>query len=493
MSILTNPILSTDSYKFSHFMQYPEGTTEVFSHVMARGSNIEGCNETVMMGLQPYIKERLLKPITRQQVIEASQFCAKHGTPFNFDGWMKIVTKHKGFLPIVIRAVPEGTPVTVKNVLANVYNLDEDLAWLTSYIETDLLRAVWYPTTVASLSRHIKKTIKHYLDLTSDNADAVLSFKLHDFGFRGVSSFESAAIGGAAHLVNFLGTDTVAGIGFAMEYYDADVCAYSISASEHSTSTLEGRAGEINIYRRMVKNYAQQGMIFANVIDSYDTWNAIQMYHDDGLFDKVKAAGATVVMRPDSGDPVKTPVKVIEKLMELQGFITNSKGYKVLPDHIRVIQGDGIDHNDVADILAVLEGKKISAENIAFGMGGGLLQKVNRDTFKFAMKASHAMINGEAVDVFKQPAEQPDKASIKGRVSLYRNTVTGEYITKTEHEMVGARDEGAYSGRHTWRVHSVEDDGQRYEDAMITVFTSYGGNIHTAFTTFDEVRARAAL
>jgi nicotinamide phosphoribosyltransferase len=480
-----NPILTSDSYKYSHFEQYPAGTNHVYSYIEARGTNVPGVTEVVHFGLQKYIKDVLLTPISRKQVYEANDFCKAHGIPFNYEGWMRIVDVHGGFLPVTIYAVPEGTPVPLGNLMVRVANMDDQLPWLTSFIETDILRSVWYGSTVATMSREIKKVIKYWLDETSDNPDEELQFKLHDFGCRGVSSLESAAIGGAAHLVNFMGTDTVPGITMAMDYYNADICGYSIPASEHSTMTLRGREHEQESYQAMIDAYAAPGKIFACVSDSYDIYNAVaNIWVKGGLLQQVKEKGATVVIRPDSGDPVQTPVDVIVLLMDLlkDEVTINSKGFRVLPDYVRVIQGDGIDIDDVKDILAKLYLAKISASNIAFGMGGGLLQKVNRDTFKFAMKASAALINGNLREVYKDPITDSGKKSKRGILDLFRYK-DGSYKTLRH-----------YNGE-------VDFDGMRFHDSdgvevfMATrlVYESIHGKTRTNFINFDDVRKNAKV
>ncbi len=428
-----NPILASDSYKFAHYMQYPEGTTSIKSYVTARGSRLPGVTAVVCAGLQIFINEYLMQRITKRHIDDAERFCEKHGLPFNREGWEIIVNDHNGRIPVTIRAVPEGTPVPMNDLMISVENKDDRLPWITSYIETLLISYVWYCSTVATKSREIKKIIKHYLDITSDNADAELPFKLHDFGFRGAAP-GAAHVGALGHLINFYGTDTVAGIEAAMEYYKSDVCGFSIPASEHSTMTSWGREGEYNAYLNMVKSYAKPGAIFACVIDSYDTMRAIELWclpqhGNPSLLDMVRDAGATVTLRPDSGDPVQMPIAVIEKVGELVGWTVNKKGYVVLPDHVRVIQGDGIDRGDVEMILNVLESKSISASNIVFGMGGGLLQKVDRDTFKFAMKACRAIIDNKVVSVVKDPITDSGKRSLGGDLALAYNTETGEYKT----------------------------------------------------------------
>lgn len=414
----------TDSYKMSHFLQYPEDTTEVESYIESRGGDHD---YQVFFGLQIFMKKYLTKPVTMNDVNDASQIAALHGVPFNYEGWKYIVTNHGGYLPIEILAVEEGMKIPTKNVLVVIRNTDPKCFWLTSYIETALLRGVWYGTTVATISNNVRNVIKSYLDKTSDAPDDALPFKLHDFGARGVSSSESAEIGGAAHLVNFMGSDTIEGIMCAREYYGEIMAGYSIAASEHSTISSWTKDFEIDAYKNVIEKFGGEGKIYACVSDTYDLWNALEIWKS--LEEDVLAKGGTLVIRPDSGDPVRTPVKTIGRLMELFGHRLNGKGYKVLPDHIRVIQGDGVNEASISEILSTLERKGISADNIAFGMGGALLQHCDRDTYKFAMKCSSAIVDGYQRDVYKDPITQPGKKSKKGRLGLFKNRYTGDIST----------------------------------------------------------------
>lgn len=413
--------LMTDSYKFSHFKQYPANTSKVFSYVESRGGRF---SETMFFGLQYYIKRYLTTPITQKDIDKAEAITSAHGVPFNKAGWQHILEKHDGYLPLRIKAVPEGTVVPVSNVLMTMENTDPECYWLTNYMET-LVMKIWYPITVATLSMYSKRIIKNFMQETADNLDG-LPFKLHDFGYRGVSSEESAAIGGGAHLVNFLGTDTPAGMSFLMDYYNAEVCGFSIPASEHSTITSWGREGEFAAFENMLDQY-KDSPIVACVSDSYDIYEACRMWGK--LKDKIEANGQTLVVRPDSGDPLEVSVKCCEILEEEFGATRNSKGYKVL-NNVRVIYGDGIkDEGVIFDILKTLKDKQYSAENIAFGMGGGLLQKVDRDTQKFAMKCSAVTVDGKTVPVYKEPITDPGKNSKKGFLDLRRN-LRGDFITE---------------------------------------------------------------
>jgi len=360
---------------------------------------------------------------------EAESFWQAHGEPFYREGWQHILDAHNGYLPVEIKAVNEGTVLPTHNVMLTVVNTDPKCFWLTSFLETAILRAVWYPTTVATNSWHCKQVIKTWLDKTSDAPEQV-AFKLHDFGARGVSSLESAAIGGVAHLVNFMGTDTVSGVLAARTYYNEDMAGFSIPAAEHSTMTAWGRENEATAYRNMIQQFGGDGKLVAVVSDSYDLFNAVDKIWGEELRQEVIDSGATIVVRPDSGDPKTIPVECVIRLGEKFGYSLNDKGYKVLPSCVRVIQGDGINFDTIGIILKNLADAGWAADNIAFGMGGGLLQQIDRDTLKFAMKCSAAKIDGKWVDVYKDPITDPGKRSKRGRLGLV--LLDGMYQTVSE-------------------------------------------------------------
>ena len=466
MKLAKNIILNTDSYKVSMFKQYPAGTTNVYSYIESRGGRY---GKTVFFGLQAFIKEYLLEPISQGDIDIADEILTAHGEPFNRAGWQYILDKHNGFLPVVIRAVPEGTVVPVKNVLATIENTDPECFWLTTWLETALLRAIWYPTTVATQSYTIRKVILDYLEKTGD--PSLIDFKLHDFGARGVSSFESAGLGGAAHLINFMGSDTITGVLYAREYYDAGVSGFSIPAAEHSTITSWGRDGEVDAYRNMVTQFARPGSIVAVVSDSYDVFNAASKLWGEELRQQVIDSGATVVIRPDSGDPELVCRKLVQILGDKFGYTTNAKGFKVL-NNVRLIQGDGVNEHTIRMILGDFMVYGWSADNIAFGMGGALLQQLDRDTQKFAMKCSNVTVNGEDRDVVKDPITDPGKKSKAGRVNLW--TSGGEF-------------ESAVKAPRRWTdkgISMIPD----WMDAMQEVYRD--GKLVKAIT-FEQVRANA--
>ena len=448
---LASLIMDSDSYKFSHAAQYPPGTTGMFSYLESRGGRY---NRTVFFGLQMILKMLGLdKPVTGDDVKEARSFAKAHGVPFNEEGWGKVVSKHRGFLPVRIRAVREGTVVPTHNVLMTCESLDVDLFWLVSYIETALMRT-WYPCTVATQSWHIRQIILEYLHATSDDPDAEIDFKLHDFGARGVSSRESAMIGGAAHLVNFRGSDTVAGVWAANTYYKEPMAGVSIPAMEHSTVTSWGKEREADAFSNMLDKFGGQGKLIACVSDSYDIYKACAEIWGKKLKRKVIESGTTVIVRPDSGHPAEVVTKCLQILNDAFGSSRTKQGFKVL-NNVRVIQGDGINEDSIREILESAKKAGFSATNIAFGMGGALLQKVDRDTQKFAYKCSEVTVNGKSVPVSKDPITDPGKRSKAGRVDLvFRN---GKFETVVGDHEFGSMLETVYENGEIKREQTLAD------------------------------------
>lgn len=414
MNWLNNICWLTDSYKVSHFKQYPPGTRRVYSYFEARTGGVH--KEVAFFGLQYFLREYLAGVVVTQEKIDkADALFTKHfgGQVFNRAGWEYILKNHGGRLPIRIKAVPEGTVVPESNVMMTVENTDDNCYWLTNYLET-LLVQTWYPSTVCTQSRAMKAVILKYLKETGD--ESLVSFKLHDFGFRGVTCPEQAALGGAAHLVSFLGTDTVPGLLLASEFYNEDMAGFSIPAAEHSTITSWGEEHEVDACRNMLTQYPT-GLV-ATVSDSFDIFNCCANIWGGELKEMVLARDGVLVVRPDSGDPPTVVVKVLDILGDKFGYTVNAKGYKVLHPKVRVIQGDGIDFKMLGLILEAMKVAGWSADNVAFGSGGGLLQKMNRDTQKFAFKCSSIVVGDEERDVFKRPVTDGGKKSKAGRLKL---------------------------------------------------------------------------
>ena len=498
-NIFHNICIASDSYKFSHWLQYPrrrqaDGTTRprvktVYAYLESRGGKFE---RTVAFGYQYIVIRHLVgQVVTREKIEVAARLAKKHGVPFNRAGWEHILEKHGGRLPLRIKAVPEGTVLAAHNVLMTVENTDPECFWLTNYVETLLMQS-WYPITVASQSRAMAATIAAALERSGDPAG--LAFKLQDFGYRGVTCIEQAGIGGAAHLVNFQGTDTVAALELLGAYYgpeqlppgatdaemhnlaskrmlceaqgedtaavDAEIVAasvrcvwgagidfmpgFSIPASEHSTITSwGGPEHEIEAFRNMLEQYPT-GLV-ACVSDSFDIYRACEKLWGTELHDMIMSRDGTLVIRPDSGDPHEVLPRILTILWEKFGGTVNAKGYKVLDPHVRVIQGDGITADSLVTILNTVMDAGFSADNLVFGSGGGLLQNVTRDTNKFAFKcAAVELEDGTWQDVYKDPVTDHGKRSKRGRMKLVRTHIVLEsnppqdggecFTTLTEHD-----------------------------------------------------------
>ena len=454
-----NLLLAVDSYKHSHFNQYPKDMKGMFAYVEPRKGDYKNI---VFFGLQSILMKYLSKPITMEDINEAEPILLNHGVPFNRAGWEYIVREHNGMLPIKISALPEGTIVPIGVPIIAVESTDMNVPWVVSFIETVLLK-VWYPTTVATLSWHIKQILNKYAEKTASRGFST-DFQLHDFGARGVSSEESAEIGGSAHLVNFKGSDTLSSIRHIKEYYNYDSPSYSIPASEHSTITAWGKEHEGEAYKNLLDIYAKKSSVAACVSDSYDLKHAIESYWCGSLKRQVIESGAVIVIRPDSGDPVDTSAMTITLLDKYFGSSINDKGFKVL-NHVRVVYGDGINQTSIENILDKYKSLGFSSENITFGMGGALLQQVNRDTLSFAMKTSNVYVGGKWCGVNKDPITDPNKASRKGHIITHYNP---------EARMYEVVDSGAYTDKN---------------NAMQCVFLN--GRVNAV--SFEIIRKRATM
>jgi len=433
----------------------PFGTEKVHSYLEARkGAKFP---YTLFFGLYPYLNNLIDNFPTMKDLEEASLLSSFHfgsNQVFNRRDWEEILKL--GYFPVKIKAVPEGSVIPIFNVLMTVVNTDKRFPWITNFLESYLTH-VWYPTTVATYSRVTKELISRFLNETSNDFSS-LPFMLHDFGYRGTTDPFAAAIGGAGHLINFLGTDTLPAMKLAHDFYNANYngLAYSVPASEHSIMTSLGPVGE----SRIVDNLIQKNPtgILSVVADSYDIYNFVSKY----LLERrgaINSRNGTFVVRPDSvtdrhPTPASLTLWIIEELGNIFGFECNSKGYKVLIPKVRVLWGDGIDLDGIEAILSTLKTNGWAANNMVFGMGGGLLQKHNRDTQRFAFKASANLRNGQWVDIYKKPIDM-SKASKRGRLALslegnnYRTVESLNYEFKHD-ELVTVYEDGKLSNIPTF-------------------------------------------
>jgi nicotinamide phosphoribosyltransferase len=406
-----NFILDTDSYKLSHFLGYPTDAEYVYSYAESRGGKYPA---SVFHGMQKFAQELAQVRVTAKDVDEAEAFAAAHGVPFNREGWLIIVHGHGGRIPVRIKAVAEGTLVPVRNVLVTVENTDPRLPWLTSYVETALLRALWYPTTIATRIHYMKQKIRPVFDATSESGD--MGFAVLDFSARGCSSRESAELGGMAHLLSFSGSDNIPAILAARRVYDEPMAAFSVAATEHSVTTSWGRDGEDASIEHLIENMMPENGILSMVGDTYNIFDFIKKVAP--YQERIKNKGGTVVIRPDSGDMQQVLAQVYDLMRQNFWKTKNVKKYDVF-EVAKVLQGDGINEDTVVIPFELAMMCGISADSIMTGSGGGLMQSnVDRDTLKFAFKASNVVRNGINIPIAKDPITDPGKRSKMGRLAL---------------------------------------------------------------------------
>lgn len=419
-----NMILRSDSYKFGgHFKMYQDKTNGIFYYYENRvGGQYK---KSMLFGLQ----ERLMKlsefRVTQEFIDVAAKIAEAHfGKPeeecFNRPGWEKILNENDGKIPLVVKALPEGTIVNEGNALFTVEYLP-GFSWVPGYFETFLMRT-WYPSAVATRSMHVTQMCKAFLEKSSDEPGDYYKYMLHDFGGRAVSSDEAAEMGGLAHAINSYGSDTVETFMAGVNYYKADIndLIRSVPATEHSISESYGEgAGEEEYLSSILSRYPEG--IVSIVIDTYNAEDFITKVVPK-FKHKILSRNGRVVFRPDSprfkGDtPEDQVLWITRQLAQTFGFDVNTKGYEVLNPKVGVIYGDGLVEKNVYDILCLVTENGFSVENLVFGMGGNLSQKLNRDTQRVAYKASAIMRDKDWVGIWKKPLDAT-KASKKGVLDL---------------------------------------------------------------------------
>lgn len=440
---MSNPLLLTDFYKTIHHMCYAEGLTKLVSYWTPRMSRKEDINKVVMFGLQPFIKKYLIQYFNenffnrdKKEVISEYKRVIS-----NTMGDIASDTKHiealydLGYLPIQIKAVEEGLRVNIKTPMIEITNTNKDFAWLVNYLETFMSCNIWQLMTSASIGYRYREIVEKYFNLTVDNGDVKRA--CGDFSMRGFSSLESAEFSGAAHLLSFIGTATIPAIDFLEKYYNCnienEIVGLGTPSTEHSVMCSYGQ-DEYLAYKRLITEVFPSGTL-SIVSDTYDYWNVIIKILPR-LKEDILSREGKIVIRGDSGDPVKiicgdkNATKgseeykgTVELLWEIFGGEINSKGYKVLNNKIGTIYGDSITIERCVEICKGLEEKGFAVNNCVFGIGSYTYQYNTRDTFGFALKATHAVINNKEKFIFKDPKTDTGnfKKSQKGMCYVYKD------------------------------------------------------------------------
>jgi nicotinamide phosphoribosyltransferase len=435
---LNGNILATDFYKVDHRRQYPDFTEYVYSNWTPRTSRVEGVDEVVFFGLQYFLDKYLGEEFDKFFAADVDDVCNEYERRVtgalgpNSVGTAHIRALHElGYLPLEFRAVAEGASVPLKVPMLTVENTDPRFGWLVNYFETIMSAELWMPCTTATTAKRMRALITKWADATGGSKEFI-DWQGHDFAMRGMPGLEAAVLSGMAHLTSFTGTDTVPALGAVERYYPTDgFIGGSVAATEHSVMCAGGQEDEEYTFRRLLNLYPTG--ILSVVSDTWDLWSVLTGIVP-ALKDEILARDGKLVIRPDSGDPVKiiigdedapegSPARkgVVELLWDTFGGTTSDKGYRTLDSHIGAIYGDSINYERAGAILGGLAAKGFASDNIVFGMGSFGYQYVTRDTFGFAMKATDVTIAGEHKAIFKKPVtDNGGKFSAKGRVAVTR-------------------------------------------------------------------------
>jgi len=437
-----NPMLLTDFYKISHLHMAEKGIQKTYSTFTPRASRLEGIDSAVFFGLQGFIKEYLIEYFNdnffnrnKEEVVAEYKRIIKYTLGDNCADTKHIEKLHDlGYLPIKIRAVKEGTLIPIKVPPFTNENTNNEFHWLTNFLETLTSASNWKVITSTTIVKKYRDICEEWAEKTCDNKDHI-QWQCHNFSYRGMAGNEDAITAGAGHLLYFTGTDTIPSICYLEKYYNANVekelVGASVLATEHSIQCQY--QDDFKYYKRMINEVAPEGII-SIVSDGYDYWNVIGNIIPQ-LKNEIINRNGKLVVRPDTGDPVKiicgdgeSTDKLIRKgsieaLWDIFGGTINSKGYKVLDSHIGLIYGDAITLERAERIFELLEYKGFSSENIVFGIGSYSLGYYTRDSLGIAIKATQVIINGEEVNIFKDPKTDSDKIkkSQKGRIVVVKD------------------------------------------------------------------------
>jgi len=415
-------LLDTDTYKATHHFQYRDDVTEMTAYFTFRGPFSKDDHRIVICGLRYAIENILSRRITQADIDQAEAYLSQHGVmksriDWPRDLWQDIVTNNGGKIPFTVKALRDGEVVYPGTPIFTITGAGK-YAKLTTWLETSLMR-IWSPSVTATKSRHVWQMISDAFNKTVDpDCHFLLASRFHDFGSRGVSSAETAMTTGIGHLLSFEGTDTMTAGWLATSWNNGVGVGESVIASEHSVMTTHD--DELVAVRHLISQ-TPNGQILSVVADSYDYENFVYNIVPQ-IVEEAKSKNIIFVLRPDSGDPTQAVLTGLDALAKSFGYITNSKGYKVITG-AAVIQGDGLDFAKVKEILEAVTAAGYSAQNVAFGMGGGLLQSQTRDTMKAAIKVCSITVGDTVKPIMKAPKTDSGKISFPGKMQV--NKVAG--------------------------------------------------------------------
>ena len=474
-------LLLSDTYKQVHDRMYPDGLTQLVSYWTPRKSMFKHIDRMVFFGLQEFISKYLVEAFNEffntDWSIVGMEYVAYMDTQIgrkNYD-IQKIHDLHElGYVPLHIRALPEGTLVDMGVPCIEIINTHPDFAWLVQWIECILQVELWKMCCHATIGHEYFKVAKYYYDKTTDGADPEMA--MADFGMRGMSCLDESVRASASWLLSFNKTSTIPALKYLDYYYDCEKCEEKIGigavSTEHSVmgANYAVDGDEITFIKKLLTELYPDTS-FSMVSDTYDYWNLV-----DNLLpqcrEEIMNHNGKLLIRPDSGDIVEISVKTVQKLWDMFGGSVNEKGYKELDPHIGIIYGDGCTLDRVKEIWRHLEELGFAANCITFGVGAfcftalnedGKMVVLTRDTFGIAMKATYGVINGKEYFIYKDPKTDTDhlKKSHKGCCRVYRE----DGRLKCEDELYGLSDDTLlqtvfYEG-HVMKRETIEDIRKR--------------------------------
>jgi nicotinamide phosphoribosyltransferase len=484
-----NPLLLTDGYKTGHHMQYPNGTTLVYSNFTPRSNKYAPNNinfivsfgqQMTMMIIDEIFKDFFNKP--KQEVCSEIKRELSFYLNTDYDVTHFEELHDLGYLPIHVKIIQEGTLVPIKIPVLTIYNTLPKFYWVTNYLETIISNLLWKPMTSATIAHEYRKVLTNWQEKTDKKNAWFLDWQGHDFSMRGMDSIDASISSGLGHLTSFTGTDSLPAIFGARKYYgEKEFVAGSVNATEHSVacahmSIVDGKIDETSYITHLLKTYPTG--ILSMVSDTFNLWDICTIYLPK-FKEEILSRDGKLVIRPDSGDPVDilcgykhgemslpSHKGVIELLWDVFGGTVNEQGYKVLDPHIGAIYGDSITIARADEICRRLEAKGFASTNVVLGIGSFTYQYNTRDTFGFAMKATYVEVNGEGREIFKDPiTDDGVKKSAKGLLSVFRN-----------------------SGSHGKSNYILKDQVSWEEESKSEMITLYKDGQFSNLTTLSDIR-----